>query len=267
MDTLALLCNLHADGPATLQRLRRSGCESLGALRRLDAARLAQTLAWSERAAERFLREAALLHERVDGSGVEGELEPALEEAEVGQALAAGEPDLEDSLLEELDGEDAASEAESEEPLAAEHEEDADRAPAAPAAPAAPERLRAVLGAWRELDRVAPPGDPAAFVIPRPPSPPDLELGRARLAALTPALAARLAELGVHSLRQLLERRELELARALPLPYTRLRHLCHQAERALEGLAESALPAAAPAAFRAFTPPPSEPFETAGPFA
>ncbi len=34
MDTLALLCNLHADGPATLQRLRRAGCESLAALRR-----------------------------------------------------------------------------------------------------------------------------------------------------------------------------------------------------------------------------------------
>ena len=261
MDTLALLCNLHADGPATLQRLRRSGCESLGSLRRLDAARLAQTLTWSERAAERFLREAALLHERVDGSGVEGELEPALEEAEVDLELASGEPDLEETLLEELDGEAATSEAESEEPLVAEHEQDSE------AASAAPERLQAVLGAWRELDRVAPPGDPAEFVIPRPPSPPDREHGRAGLAALTPALAARLAELGVYSLRQLLERRDLELARALPLPYTRLRHLCHQAERALEGLAASAVPAASPTAFRAFTPPPSEPFETAGPFA
>jgi len=264
MDTLALLCNLHADGPATLQRLRRSGCESLGSLRRLDATRLAQTLAWSEHAAERFLREAALLHERVDGTGVEGELEPAPQEAEVGLALGAEEPALEDTLLEELDGEAATSEAESEEPLVAEHEE----GPHEPLiAPAAPERLQAVLGAWRELDRVAPPGDPAAFVIPRPPAPPDLELVRAGLASLTPALAARLADLGVHSLRQFLEHRDLELARALPLPYTRLRHLRHQAERALEGLAARAVTVPSPAAFRAFTPPPSEPFETAGPFA
>lgn len=265
MDTLALLCNLHADGPATLLRLRRSGCESLGALRRLDSARLAQTLAWSERAAERFLREATLLHERVDGGGVEGEVEPALEETEIGANLEE-EPALEDTLLEELDGEAAESEAESEEPLAAEHEEDPGQAPAAPAAP---ERLQAVLGAWRELDRVAPPGDPEAFLIPRPPAPPDLELDRAGLGALTPALASRLAQLEVRTVRQLLAARDLELARALPLPYTRLLHLRHQAERALEGLAASAVPVAAPppGEFRAFTPPPSEPFETAGPFA
>ncbi|MEO2236906.1 MAG: hypothetical protein ABGW95_01485, partial [Candidatus Poseidoniia archaeon] len=34
MDALALLCTLHADGPATLKRLRRAGCTSL---ERLDA--------------------------------------------------------------------------------------------------------------------------------------------------------------------------------------------------------------------------------------
>ena len=32
MDALALLCTLHADGPTTLKRLRRSGCEDLSSL-------------------------------------------------------------------------------------------------------------------------------------------------------------------------------------------------------------------------------------------
>ena len=254
MDTLALLCNLHADGPATLQRLRRSGFESIGALKRLDAACLAETLGWTERAAVRFLREAALLRERVDE--VEGE--PPAEASE-----------LEATLLEELDGDEAASEAENElhgELTDTSEETESAEEIAAQVQPPA-ERVEAVLGAWRELDRVTPPSDPDAFVIPRPPPPADLELDRAGLATLTPALTARLAELGVRTLRQLLERRELELARALPMPYTRLCHLRHQAERALEGVVASAPPVEPRREFRAFSPPPSEPFETAGPFA
>ena len=35
MDTLALLCNLHAEGPATLRKLRELGCKSIDDLTRL----------------------------------------------------------------------------------------------------------------------------------------------------------------------------------------------------------------------------------------
>ena len=37
MDTMALLCTLHGDGPATLKTLRRSGLTSLDAVAKEDA--------------------------------------------------------------------------------------------------------------------------------------------------------------------------------------------------------------------------------------
>ena len=246
MDTLALLCNLHADGPATLQRLRRAGCESLLALRRFEPASLAQHLDWNERTAERFLREAALLIERV--------------EAEEDNDC---ENELESSLVEELDGGEAESESEEDSAEEPAGEED----PVGYAPPV--ERMEAVLGAWRELDRVAPPDSPQEFVIPRPAPAPDLELGAARLEGLTPHVASRLAELGVSSLRQLVSAEEFSLARHIPMAYTRLCRLRFLAGRALEGLS-SAVGEPAPTfdqGFRPFTPLPNEPFETAGPFA
>jgi predicted RecB family nuclease len=102
------------------------------------------------------------------------------------------------------------------------------------------------------------------------------------LPGLTHGLRVRLAELGVRTLRELVGARELELARLLPLGFTRVKHLQFQAARALEGLPaaepepvfESAPRGVAPetarkpaSAFETFAPPPSEPFETAGPFA
>ena len=44
MDALSLLCTLHADGPATLQRLRGLGCGGLGAFLAMDADALAEAL-------------------------------------------------------------------------------------------------------------------------------------------------------------------------------------------------------------------------------
>lgn len=252
MDALTLLCNLHADGPVTLQRLRRAGIESIGGLQRIDEAKLVEVLGWNARTAGRFLREAALLGQRVG----EEEVSPAAETLE-----------LETTLLLELGGERAIAEGEAEAELPPVGEAAEEDFAEALAPPVAPERVEAVLGAWRELDRVTPPADPAEFLIPRPPPPADLDLARAGLGALTPAVEARLADLGVRTVRELLARRELELARALPLAYTRVHHLRFQAERALDGLASSPRPAPAVTEFRAFTPPPSEPFETAGPFA
>lgn len=260
MDTLALLCNLHADGPATLHRLRRAGCESLAALCRLEAGALALRLEWNERTAERFLREAALLAERVqeDEPASSGPEAPAFE--------------LESILVEELDaatieGEEEDEDAELEEEAEEELEEVAEQR----AIPL--ERVQAVLGAWRELDRVAPPSEPVEFLIPRPPPAPDCALFTLELEGFTPRLVARLAQLGITSLRQFVERPELELARALPLQFTRLKHLLFAARQRLDTLpAPSPQPMAfAPtpveAAFEPFSPPPSDPFETAGPFA
>lgn len=252
MDTLALLCNLHADGPATLQRLRRAGCESLAALRRLDPASLAERLEWNERTAERFLREAALLGQRVEQTEDEG------------QALAEPEFELESTLVAELDGENAEAETEEleGEPEPEEEEEEAGYAPPV-------ERVAAVLGAWRELDSVAPPDDPQGFVIPRPAPEVDGRLDATRLEGLPRSLVARLAELGVSTLRALVEAPGLHLARTVPLGFTRLKHLQFLAARELERLAASVPDARhVPAApFEHFSPPPAEPFETAGPFA
>ncbi|MEQ1891081.1 MAG: helix-hairpin-helix domain-containing protein [Planctomycetota bacterium] len=245
MDTLALLCNLHADGPATLLALRRAGFESLAALRRLEPTSLARTLDWNERTAERFLREATLLAARTGGFDEEAEADVSAFE-------------LESTLVAELDG--PSDEAEGDDASAEELDEDSAAEPAL----AEPEGVEALLGAWRELDRVAPPTEPGEFVIPRPaPARSDRRLEELELDGLTSELRVRLAGLGLRTLRELAEANELELARALGLPYTRLKRLQFLARRALEQE-----PAAAPAArFEAYNPPPAEPFETAGPFA
>ena len=65
MEALALLCTLHADGPATLQRLRRGGCPDLAAVEALPAEELARLVGISASAARRLAREAALLRERL----------------------------------------------------------------------------------------------------------------------------------------------------------------------------------------------------------
>ena len=252
MDTLALLCNLHADGPATLQRLRRAGCESLAALRRLDPAALALRLEWSERAAGRFLREAALLSQRAEQTELEG------------PEQAVPEFELESRLVEELDGESGESESTAVEDTPESEPEGEESGYAPPA-----ERVAAVLGTWRDLDNVAPPDDPAVFVIPRPVPAADGRLDALRIQGFSRPLVERLAELGVLTLRDLADASGLELSRAIPLGFTRLKHAQYLAQRELERLAASEpAPARAPVrGFEPFTPPAAEPFETAGPFA
>lgn len=82
MDGLALLCTLHADGPATLKRLRGAGCGDLEALLQRPVTDLAVTLEVAPAAARRLLREARLLAERVG-------LELDTEEAPEGLAATA----------------------------------------------------------------------------------------------------------------------------------------------------------------------------------
>jgi len=64
MDALALLCTLHADGPATWRRLRETGCRTLADLARFESDELSEILGGTPAAARRFLREARHLGER-----------------------------------------------------------------------------------------------------------------------------------------------------------------------------------------------------------
>ncbi len=83
MDGLALLCALHADGPQSLRRLRRSGCPSLDSVLDFDLERLAELLASTPASAERFQREARYLITRL-GPGASSRTDAALLEAEEG---------------------------------------------------------------------------------------------------------------------------------------------------------------------------------------
>jgi len=270
MDTLALLCNLHADGPATLHRLRRVGCESLASLLRLEPSALAAELDWNDRLAERFLREAALLAQRLD------------ERPRGGPELEQDDPALASSYDDEVDEEEAA---ELENGSDDEESEEGDGVEHGFAPPS--ERVEALLGAWRELDRVAPPPEPVPFVIPRPTDQatlPDLRLAQASLPGLSSELRGRLEELGITTLRGFVAGRDIELARTLHLGFTRLKHLQFLASKELERLppitarerepspergfgSASDFETRAVAALEPYAPPPADPFETAGPFA
>jgi hypothetical protein len=65
MDAMALLCNMHADGPATIKLLRRAGFSTLPDVTRARPERLADLLGVSPAYARRFAREARLLGERM----------------------------------------------------------------------------------------------------------------------------------------------------------------------------------------------------------
>ena len=89
MESLALLCTLHADGPATLKRLRRAGCDSLESIEAYGAADLATLLEVPPAVARRLLKEARGLGVRLD----DGVLDDA-EEAPQACAGSASSPAL-----------------------------------------------------------------------------------------------------------------------------------------------------------------------------
>src|SRR5262245_36540556 len=70
MDGLALLCNLYADGPVTLKRLRAAHVESLRELDRATPERLAGWLHASVPQARAFLEEARKLARRLAESAL-----------------------------------------------------------------------------------------------------------------------------------------------------------------------------------------------------
>jgi len=231
MDALALLCNLHADGPQTLQRLRRAGCESLAELAEMTAVTLAQELGEDEEAAERFQREAELLATRLEQGGAPQAATSSWTPQEPASSPREPEP-----------------------------------TPDTGGATSRTEDVSQLLATWRTLDDQSPPEPPSEYVVPSPPPIPgeNRALEEVGLDGMSPELAARFAEIGVLSLRGLVEASAIELARELPLPFTRVKRLQFLAGRAVAELVSAA---DATEARRAARETEGDRVETAGPFA
>lgn len=202
MDALALLCNLHADGPATLQRLRRLGCDSIEALASLDDARLGQELRRDEQAARRFKREACGLLERLKDTGALRSAKPQTPQAE-SQPESPPQP----SAL-------ALPEPEPEPPLPKDEK------------PSQRANVLRVLEAWRVMDEGAAPApaEPRARST-KSGQVPELRLDESELVGLTPALLDRLQQMGLETLGDFAEASSLELSKALPMALTRVRRM------------------------------------------
>jgi predicted flap endonuclease-1-like 5' DNA nuclease len=230
MDALALLCTLHADGPATLKRLRQVGCSTLEQIDSIEVARLAELLGASPAAARRFVREARSLSERVGGGWLERDdssarplASPARESH--GVPVAPAEPgddtalSLGDSALVER-------------VLSVWRERDQVDSPAATATTSA----RASIDRASIADRASAPivsTAPLARAAASKPSVPLHALTPGVIDGLDAALCARLAEQGVDTLDALAEADALTLAKALDLGYTRVHRLQFQSARAI----------------------------------
>jgi hypothetical protein len=111
MDSLALLCNLYGNGPATLRRLREAGCDAIPSLLELPVDELADLLVDSPDSARRFLREAGRLAARVsesvfevEGSSSEGDFEeereaPSRVDEDAQELVEAGQDPLVEQAL------------------------------------------------------------------------------------------------------------------------------------------------------------------------
>jgi hypothetical protein len=234
MDGLALLCALHADGPQSLRRLRRSGCPSLEAVTTLDPDRLADLLASTPASAQRFRREAELLLARLGGASTSARASELLETEDAPRAS-----ELADGAR--APGADAGPHVAQAAPAThAAHAQQAPqvRAGAAGAAGAAggPRPWDPVTARWRELDAlddaeaaaepiVEESSAPAPHLSPRTPLSALAELARDSHDAL---LAA-----GIVDLEALAHCDPLELAEATGLDYSNAARWSALARRAL----------------------------------
>ena len=228
MDSLALLCNLHGDGPATLAGLRELDCFELFEVLALTPGSLVQLFDGNERIAKRFAREAVFLADRL------GEL-PAAREVPVETQRFALEPmddvspgpdveeftpwpgDTEPELLTPFPalskGGPESAAALGIEPLPA--PELPKETSAFQAEVANGPVVKAVLELWSRLDSRET----------QPASPPSFGLVEAGLEGLTDELAQTLTDAGIQSLSDLLEANVLDLSSATNIPYTKLAHL------------------------------------------
>jgi len=93
MDGLALLCNLHADGPVTLKRLRLARVASLAELERTPPERLAGWLHASLPQARAFLEEARKLGRRLAEASPASVARPVAPEPRAVLPAPAAEPE------------------------------------------------------------------------------------------------------------------------------------------------------------------------------
>lgn len=218
MDGLALLCALHADGPQSLRRLRRSGCPSLESVAGLDVERLAELLASTPTAARRFQREAHLLLTRIGAGAAAGEGTSARESA----------------LIEADDGASAEFDSGS-------------GFPASP--PVAAKPYGAALAKWRELDALEDARSVAEPIVEESSAPAPHPSPRTQLSALQDlADESRdaLLAVGIVDLEGLAACDALELSRATGLDYSNAVRWRSLARRALpsgvERFSRSGLP-------------------------
>jgi hypothetical protein len=298
MDPLALLCNLHADGPLTLQRLRDAGCADLVHVESASDQELTLWTELSPRAATRLRREARHLRERILPEGLDGE--EATRTAEVASPLPVTRPEplleaprtaLEETVLEGTVPDEAVlAEAVGGEPALEEPALPASPQAAAPAEPepdeARPsaEAMEAVIRTWRARDAEDPPAAHAP-PVPEPPSPveqipqpssaflaepPGTLTPRPRVApafggtplagleGLDEAVLRALTAAGVATVEALRDADALALSRSAGLGYTALARLQFLARRTAT---------AAPAAADVTPPAPGTEPSAGGPFA
>jgi len=212
MDSLALLCNLYGNGPATLRRLREAGCNAIPSLLEFPVDDLADLLVDSPDSARRFLREARRLAARVSESELELEVPPFEGDFEEEQDAASyGDEDQQEPVEDERD------------PL-----------------------VEQALAVWRERDArelsSAEDFDPPEELEPIGPEPSRDEPPRSR--ALEPGLVSGLDERwcaalelgGVTTLEALAECEVDRVALATCMPITRLMRLRYLAGQSLSEL-------------------------------
>jgi hypothetical protein len=270
MDALALLCTLHADGPATLKRLRRAGCTSLERLDAFEPEELAGLLEVEPSVARRLRREARALIARSGGELLDREEAPAHHAPNV----EAFQPAPPISVPQAAAPRAAASQAETEQPsepvrslgntdrallgrvleewrerdtlAPGDHRSEADAdadGPTWPADPSQPDKTPSVAeltGKRLGIEWKAPSlHQPASVPSPAPAAPPNLApepsgptaIPVNAIDGLDAGMAGRLAVLGVHTLAALAEADGLALSRDMGVPFGEIRRLQFLASR------------------------------------
>jgi hypothetical protein len=232
MDGLALLCTLHADGPTTLKRLRAAGCFSLESLLGFEAEELARLIDLPAARARRLKREARLLGERISGELLQPEESAPREAASSpGPVGATAPPAMHTS------------------PFSPRRTTEATSVPGLEGAPTSAaasltgvERrlMGKVLEHWNEKQALAEASSPEVPASePRDSTPPVhspsvLSLEDGWIDGLDARLAKRLAEIGVHSVEDLVAGDADELAAELSMAFGALRRLQFLGARVLE---------------------------------
>jgi hypothetical protein len=204
MDGLALLCNLHADGPLSLRRLRGSGVEALDDLGGLSEEALAAMLRSSPSQVRRFQHEGRLLSRRLKELPLESEF---TENAPIPGEVRA-------RLLKQIVRPPVAYDTNPPDETTSEE---------APEAEDRPEREPTLFDEE--------PGEPGLVVV----SPGGTALRSGEIPGLDSRTCQRLVAQGVRTYRALVDLANLNLARRTGIPFTRLLDLRHHARVFLQG--------------------------------